>query len=98
PDAFLPILTFQRRAMRLDGGSRNNRGANLGAYGGWGFWAVSGGLLRGMVPQAEQARAAALQVVLIGVLIALMLLWRPRGLMGEAVSVSRHAGGPGNKP
>jgi branched-chain amino acid transport system permease protein len=51
-----------------------------------------------MVPQAEQARAAALQVVLIGVLIALMLLWRPRGLMGEAVSVSRHAGGPGNKP
>jgi len=43
-------------------------------------------------PQAEQARAAALQVVLVGVLIAAMLLWRPRGLLGEATAVSRHAG------
>jgi branched-chain amino acid transport system permease protein len=94
PEDFLPILTFQMWAMLIVGGSGNNRGAILGAYVVWGFWAVSGGLLRGVVPQAEQARAAALQVVLIGVLIALMLLWRPRGLMGEATAVSRHAGGP----
>ncbi|MEY4711331.1 MAG: hypothetical protein RIS88_781 [Pseudomonadota bacterium] len=91
PEDFLPILTFQMWAMLIVGGSGNNRGAMLGAYVVWGFWAVSGGLLRGVVPQAEQARAAALQVVLIGVLIALMLLWRPRGLMGEATAVSRHA-------
>jgi len=44
-------------------------------------------------PQAEQARAAALQVALIGVLIALTLVLRPRGLLGEEVAVSRHAGG-----
>ena len=94
PEDFLPILTFQMWAMLIVGGSGNNRGAILGAYVVWGFWAVSGGLLRGVVPQAEQARAAALQVVLIGVLIALMLLWRPRGLMGEATAVSRHAAGP----
>ncbi len=91
PEDFLPILTFQMWAMLIVGGSGNNRGAILGAYVVWGFWAISGGLLRGVVPQAEQARAAALQVVLIGVLIALMLLWRPRGLMGEATAVSRHA-------
>ncbi|MEY4653890.1 MAG: hypothetical protein RI884_2471 [Pseudomonadota bacterium] len=91
PEDFLPILTFQMWAMLIVGGSGNNRGAILGAYVVWGFWAVSGGLLRGVVPQAEQARAAALQVVLIGVLIALMLLWRPRGLMGEATAISRHA-------
>jgi len=95
PEDFLPILTFQMWAMLIVGGSGNNRGAILGAYVVWGFWAVSGGLLRGVVPQAEQARAAALQVVLIGVLIALMLLWRPRGLLGEAVAISRHAGGSG---
>ncbi len=64
---------------------------SMGAYVVRGLWAVSGGLLRGVVPQAEQARTAALQVGLIGVLIALMLLWRPRGLMGEAPAVSRHA-------
>jgi len=39
--------------------------------------------MRGWVPQAEQARAAALQVVLIGVLIAAMLVLRPRGLLGN---------------
>ena len=86
PEDFLPILTFQIWAMLIVGGSGNHRGAVLGAYVVWGFWALSGGLLRGWVPQAEQARAAALQVVLIGVLIALMLVLRPRGLIGE-----RHA-------
>ena len=92
PEDFLPILTFQMWAMLIVGGSGNNRGALLGAYLVWGFWAASGGVLRALVPQAGQARAAALQVVLIGVLIALMLLWRPRGLVGEATAVSRHAG------
>jgi branched-chain amino acid transport system permease protein len=90
PEDFLPILTFQLWAMLIVGGSGNHRGAVLGAFVVWGFWAGSGALLRGWVPQAEQARAAALQVVLIGVLIALMLVWRPRGLLGEQVAVSRH--------
>jgi branched-chain amino acid transport system permease protein len=90
PEDFLPILTFQLWAMLIVGGSGNNRGAILGSYLVWGFWALSGGLLRGMVEQAEQARAAALQVVLIGILIALMLVWRPRGLLGENAAVSRH--------
>jgi branched-chain amino acid transport system permease protein len=92
PEDFLPILTFQVWAMLIVGGSGNQRGALLGAYLVWGFWAVSGGLLRGFIPQAEQARGAALQVVLIGVLIALTLVLRPRGLIGERVAVSRHAG------
>lgn len=92
PEDFLPILTFQIWAMLIVGGSGNNRGAVLGAYLVWGFWALSGGLLRGLVPQSEQARAAALQVVLIGLLIALMLVLRPRGLLGERIGVSRHAG------
>jgi branched-chain amino acid transport system permease protein len=40
--------------------------------------------LRGWIPQADQARAAALQVVLIGALIAAMLVLRPRGLFAYA--------------
>jgi branched-chain amino acid transport system permease protein len=91
PEDFLPILTFQLWAMLIVGGSGRNLGAILGAYVVWGFWAVAGGALRGLVPQAEQARAAALQVVLIGVLIALVLVLRPRGLLGEQVGVSRAA-------
>jgi branched-chain amino acid transport system permease protein len=95
PEDFLPILTFQLWAMLIVGGSGNNRGALLGAYVVWGFWAVAGGLLRQWIPQAEQARGAALQVVLIGVLIALMLVLRPRGLLGEELALSRHARGAG---
>jgi branched-chain amino acid transport system permease protein len=89
PEDFLPILTFQLWAMLIVGGSGNNRGALLGAFMVWGFWSAAGALLRGWIPQAEQARAAALQVALIGVLIALMLVWRPRGLVGEEAGVSR---------
>ena len=83
PDDFLPILTFQLWAMLIVGGSGNNRGAMLGAFVVWGFWSAAGGVTRGWVPQAEQARAAALQVVLIGCLIALMLVLRPKGIWGE---------------
>jgi branched-chain amino acid transport system permease protein len=92
PEDFLPILTFQLWAMLIVGGSGNNRGAVLGAYLVWGFWAGAGGLLRQWIPASDQARGAALQVVMIGVLIALMLVLRPRGLLGEQLAVSRHAG------
>jgi branched-chain amino acid transport system permease protein len=90
PEDFLPILTFQIWAMLIVGGSGNNRGAVAGAFVVWLFWAAAGSLLRGWIPQAEQARAASLQVVLIGVLIAVMLVIRPRGLFGESVSVGKH--------
>ena len=86
PEDFLPILTFQLWAMLIVGGSGNHRGAVLGAFVVWAFWTGAGALLRGFVPQAEQARAAALQVVLIGVLIAVTLVWRPRGWIGEQAS------------
>lgn len=84
PEDFLPILTFQLWAMLIVGGTGHNRGALLGALLVWGFWAAAGAALRGLVPQDQQARAAALQVVLIGVLIAGVLLWRPQGLVGPA--------------
>jgi branched-chain amino acid transport system permease protein len=83
PEDFLPILTFQLWAMLIVGGAGNNRGAIVGAFVVWGFWSAAGGILRGWIPQAEQARAAALQVVLIGVLISGTLVMRPRGLLGE---------------
>ena len=88
PDDFLPILTFQLWAMLIVGGSGNNRGAIVGAYVVWGFWTAAGGLMRGWVPPAEQARAAALQVVLIGCLIALMLVLRPKGIWGEKLKTA----------
>ncbi len=93
PEDFLPILTFQVWAMLIVGGSGRNAGAVLGAVLVWAIWSAGGNLVRGILPPAEQARGAALQVVLIGVLIAAVLVLRPRGILGERASVSRHAEG-----
>ncbi len=91
PEDFLPILTFQIWAMLIVGGSGNNLGAVLGAFLVWAIWSLTGGMIRELLPAAEQARGAALQVVLIGTLIAAILVLRPRGLLGERARVSRHA-------
>jgi branched-chain amino acid transport system permease protein len=76
---FVPILTFQIWAMLIVGGAGSNRAVLAGALLVWALWSASGGLVRAMLPVAEQARGAALQVVLIGVALAVMLVIRPQG-------------------
>jgi branched-chain amino acid transport system permease protein len=90
PYDFLPIVTFQVWAMLIVGGSGNNRGALLGALVVWAIWAGSGVLVTKLVPPSHAAQGAAVQVILIGLLLMLVLLFRPRGLIGEAAVVSRH--------
>jgi branched-chain amino acid transport system permease protein len=91
PEDFLSILTFQVWTMLVVGGSGNNRGAIAGALLVWALWSASGATLVAVLPQALQARGAALQTVLIGLVLALVLLLRPRGLFGETTVVSPHA-------
>lgn len=90
PDNYQPILTFQVWAMLIVGGSGNNRGAILGAILVWGIWAASAATIAATVPAGDQARAATLQIVVIGVSLCLILLFRPRGILGELRVVSRH--------
>ena len=74
PEDFLPILTFQLWAMLIVGGSATTAARCSARSSVWALWSLSGGVLRGLVPAEQQARAAALQVVLIGVLLAAILL------------------------
>ena len=90
PDNYLPVLTFQIWVMLVLGGSGNNRGALLGAVVVWAVWTASGSLFNLLLAPEWQARGAALRVVAIGVVLASVLLWRPRGLLGERATVSRH--------
>jgi branched-chain amino acid transport system permease protein len=76
--------------MLIIGGSGNNKGAVLGAVLVWALWSASGALMTTVFPPEDQARAAALQIVAIGVIMAAILLLRPRGILGEPVTVSRH--------
>jgi branched-chain amino acid transport system permease protein len=92
PDNYMPMLTFQVWAMLIVGGSGNNRGAILGAILVWGIWAGSAGVIASLFPPGEQARAASLQIVMIGVGLCAILLLRPRGILGEVKTVSRHIG------
>lgn len=89
PENYISTLTFQVWAMLIIGGSGNNRGALLGAVLVWGLWSVTGAMLAAFVPGEYQARAAALQIVLIGVALAALLVLRPRGLLGEEKMISR---------
>lgn len=90
PLDFLPILTFQIWAMLIVGGSGNNLGAIAGAVGVWGLWTMSGIAISSFLPVQYQSQGGAIQVILIGLLIILTLLFRPRGLIGEADAVSKH--------
>lgn len=82
PDNYLPMLTFQVWAMLIVGGSGSNRGALAGAVTVWAIWVGAGALSAAVVPAGLQARAASLQIVAIGVMLCLILLWRPQGFFG----------------
>ena len=77
--------------MLIAGGSGNNRGALLGALVVWAIWSASGVAVTKLVPPSHAAQGAAVQVILIGLLLIFVLLYRPHGLLGEAAVVSRHA-------
>lgn len=90
PDNYLSSLTFLVWTMLIIGGSGNNKGAIFGGVIVWALWSVSGVAIAAVFPPDQQARASALQIVAVGVILALMLLLRPRGLIGERALVSRH--------
>ncbi len=79
--------TFIVWVMLVAGGSGNNRGAILGSLFVWGLWAGTDFLTMSL--PLSDTRAAALRVALIGLLLILVLLLRPRGILGEKRFVSR---------
>lgn len=87
PENYLPTLTFQVWVMLIVGGSGSNKGAILGSIIVWAIWAASGALTSALAPVEHQARAAALQIVAIGVMLCLILLVKPTGLFA---GVRRH--------
>lgn len=89
PDNYLSALTFQVWAMLIVGGAGNNLGALLGSVVVWGLWSASSAAISAIFPPEQQARAASLELVVIGVLLAFILVVMPRGLLGERMTVSR---------
>ncbi len=88
PQDILPILTFQIWAMLIVGGAGNNKGAILGTLIVWGGWVASGWALTRYAPVDWQLYTGTIQYILIGLVIVLTLLARPKGLLPEELTVS----------
>jgi len=82
---------FQIWTMLIVGGSGNNKGAVLGALVMWAVWTVSGSIAQQVLPASLQVKGGAAQVILIGLVLMVTLVFRPRGLIGEEAVVSSGA-------
>jgi len=82
PNSFEPLYgTFLVWVMLILGGTGSNKGAILGAFTVWGIWAATD-FLTGYLPFTAP-QAAALRIILIGVLLEAIILVRPQGLLPE---------------
>lgn len=83
PEAFNPeFVTFLVWVMLIAGGSANNKGAVLGAVVIWAIWQGTE-FMTSQLPVEYTTQAGALRIFLIGVLVQVILLWRPEGLLPE---------------
>ena len=90
PGLFTPLFgTFIIWAMLTVGGTGNNRGAVLGAFLVWALWSWSTFFILRVVPASFQTRAPFIRYILIGLVLVVVLLKRPRGFIGEETHVSK---------
>jgi branched-chain amino acid transport system permease protein len=89
PSVFTPLYgTFIIWVMLMAGGSGNNKGAILGAYVIWFMWTGTT-FLTDFLPPILKTRAPYIRYLIIGVLLEIILLYRPQGLLGEEKKVSK---------
>ena len=83
PEAFHPLYaTFLVWVMLIVGGSGNNCGALIGAFVIWVVWSGSEFIIT-RLSEDVAARGAAIRVLLIGIALQVILLWRPQGILPE---------------
>ncbi|MBW2145650.1 MAG: branched-chain amino acid ABC transporter permease [Deltaproteobacteria bacterium] len=90
PGVFEPLYgTFIIWVMLMAGGSGNNKGAIFGAFMIWGLW-IGSKFLTDLLPYTIKPRAPYIRFLLVGILLELILLYRPQGILGEEKVVSKH--------
>ncbi|MFC1534161.1 branched-chain amino acid ABC transporter permease [Thermodesulfobacteriota bacterium] len=89
PEVFTPLYgTFIIWVMLMVGGSGNNKGAILGAFVVWGIW-IGTKFMTDLLPYTLKARAPYIRFLLIGILLEIILIYRPQGILGEEKKVSK---------
>jgi neutral amino acid transport system permease protein len=82
PDGFVPLVTFNAWIIVVLGGSGNNVGTLLGAAIFWAYDAVTRLVLPNIL-HMDSARLGAFRVMLIGLLMIVLMMWRPQGILGK---------------
>lgn len=82
PDNFQPQITFDAWIMVILGGAGSNVGALVGAVIYWTYYSVTLFVLPGIVP-LDEARLGAFRIMVIGLLLMVLMIWRPQGILGK---------------
>lgn len=91
PEAIDPMIaTFLIWIMLILGGSGNNRGAILGALVIWLIWSMSE-MLTDRLPAEVATQASYIRVFVIGLMLQLVLRFRPEGILPEESARQRHS-------
>lgn len=87
PDNFQPLLTFNAWIIVVLGGSGNNAGTLLGAII---FWTYDS-LTRFLVTSSnfiDDSQLSALRIMIIGLILMILMMWRPQGILGKKEELS----------
>lgn len=82
PDNFQPQITFDTWIMVNIGGSGNNVGTILGAVIFFAYDALTREVLPRIVP-LDEARLGAFRIMVIGLILMVLMIWRPQGILGK---------------
>ena len=82
PTNFDPLVTFNAWTIVVLGGAGSNAGTLLGAVIFWGYDALT----RFILPElglVDNAQAGAFRIMVIGLILMGLMVWRPQGLLGN---------------
>jgi neutral amino acid transport system permease protein len=82
PTNFEPLITFNAWTIVVLGGAGNNAGTLLGAAIFWAYTALTRDLDK-VFPFLAADQLGALRIMLIGLILMTLMVWRPQGLLGK---------------
>lgn len=88
PRQFLPLLTFEGWMIMVLGGAGNNWGVALGALLYHGLYRITRPLEQSGIGGLTGHQVAALRVMVVGLVLVLLMMFRPQGLLGRKEELS----------
>lgn len=82
PNNFEPLVTFNAWTIVVLGGGGNNVGTLLGAAIFWAYQTSTRFVLGDIIP-LDSTRLGAFRVMIIGLLLMVLMVWRPQGILGK---------------